>query len=146
MKIAALVIVLILLAYFVWPRSNYSETGQVSELSKYFDLLQNSTPSYNTLIISAETTKDFLQFSRYENNIELDFPLVTEKQKALEMKFREACERLSLTVRETSGTDGARFLDVDLPSDISERVKITEKILTDVFGINENGELKFTFH
>jgi len=145
MKIIALGAFLVLLAYWFWPRTNYSESGLLADLPKQFDLLQNSTSSFETLVISVNSTSEFVQFSKYGKNIELDFPLVTDNQKILEPKFREVCKVHALEIRDSEGSDGSRFLDVDLPQGTEKRATIVKNILTDVFDVTERAKLKFTF-
>ena len=146
MKIVILLTVLALIAYLLWPRSNYSEVGRIIDLPKYFNLLQNSSPSFETLIISIKASDDFVQFSRDGKNVEMDFPLVTPQQKALELKFRAVCKKQNLDIREVIGSDESLFLDADLPKATRDRANIVKNILTDVFDITESEKLKFTFY
>lgn len=151
MKALFLIIVLVVVAYWFWPRSNYagveemSKDGQLIDLPKYFNLYQSAASPYEMLIISAKGSEEFVQFSREGSNVEIDFPLVTENQKSLESKFRKTCERQGLEIREVFGSDDTLFLDADLPPSTEERAKIIKNILIDVFDITESEKLQFTY-
>ena len=95
------------------------------------------------LIVAIPGTPDFVQMSGYRGTAELDFPQITDRQKALRPKVESVCRGLGLTVRVTSGSDGSEFLDYELPSDASRIAEMLKIILTEVFEASEATQLEF---
>jgi hypothetical protein len=117
--------------------------GTMKDIENKINLLMNSSNERSFLVIEISGTGDFIQFSGDKNGVQIDFPLLTENQKRMESKFRGIAKDQSLTVIENRGTDGNKFLDIDLngaPADISKKIK---SFLEKLFEVDENTELKF---
>jgi hypothetical protein len=102
-----------------------------------------ATDPHAFLIITVEGTSHFLQFSADSTGIELDFPLVTAEQEKRELAIRRFCQGPDMSLRESSGSDGSRFLDCDLPRDARRAAEIARQALQDLFGVAESGRLLF---
>lgn len=63
--------------------------------------------SQTFLIVHAAETKDFLQLTASPDGAQIDFPLITDRQRALEPRIREAARELRLDFRETQGAKEA---------------------------------------
>ena len=132
----------LLLAWVIWPRRTHRIRGTTAELEpRIARLMQSATQTF--LIVQVARTKDFLQLTATSDSAQIDFPLITERQRALEPRIREAAAELRLDFHETQGSDGSCFLDCDFrgtPSDIAQACR---QLLTRVFGISENAKLVF---
>jgi len=135
---------LALLVYFVLPRNQLMICGKFRHLPQRFSELINGIPKIESLIIGIGTTDDFIQFSRDATVIELDFPLITERQKELEDDYRKICSDLGIDLIETTGSDGSRFLDADVPTDPEDLARISQTFLTRLYDADESTKLRFT--
>jgi hypothetical protein len=95
------------------------------------------------LIIEIAHSEDFLQLSGDASGVQIDFPLVTARQRGYEKKIREVASREGLEVVETYGSDGSRFLDMDVNGESSEVTAVCSKLLREVFSVSGDGELLF---
>jgi hypothetical protein len=73
----------------------------------------------------------------------LCFPLITDRQRELESRIREAASELRLDFRETRGSDGSLFLDCDLSATPAEIAGVSRQLLSRVFGMSEDARLAF---
>ena len=88
--------------------------GQLADVPSHLAALHQASEPDAYLIIEVQGTEDFLQFTASPTVVELDLPLVTERQQSLEEPFRAAAADLGLAVRDSRGSEGSRFLDIDL--------------------------------
>ena len=95
------------------------------------------------LTVKIAGTKDFLQLTATPESAEIDFPLITDRQRELEPKIREASAVLGLDCRETHGSDGNRFLDCDVSGSPAEVARTCQQLLLRVFGITEDATLAY---
>ena len=102
-----------------------------------------STADDAFLVVNISGSPDFVQMSAYQGSAELDFPQVTDRQRKLRPKIEEVCRELGLSLRVTRGTDGAEFLDYDLPGDAEQISAMLRRILSEVFGATQTSELEF---
>jgi hypothetical protein len=132
----------LLLAWVVWPRRTHSIRGTAAELeARIVRLMQSGDQTL--LIVQVPGTKDFLQLTATSDSAQIDFPLITERQRALEPKIREAARELRLDFRETLGSEGSRFLDCDFAGTSQQIAGACRILLTRVFGISEDAPLVF---
>jgi hypothetical protein len=117
--------------------------GTAADLPRHLTRLTRA-PSGAYLIVQAAGEDDaFLQFSAGRDAIQMDHPLITEKQLSREDAFRAACESIRRVAYETRGSDGSRFLDCDLPTDPSVAAADARRVLESVFEIQPNTQLRF---
>ena len=95
------------------------------------------------LIVHVVGTKDFLQLTAAPDSAEIDFPLITERQQALETQIRATAAEMRLDVRETRGSDGSRFLDCDISGTPAEIASGCRKFLQRVFGARDDARLLY---
>ncbi len=148
MKILIGIIAVIILAIIL-----YGKTNKDAEISKYMGKLEDieenikklmaGNNAHGFLVIEVVETEDFIQFSGNDKGVQLDFPLVTKRQKELEIQFRECAKELNLQVIENKGTDGAIFLDIDLNGSPIEIAKAVKGMMTKIFGVGQNSALQF---
>ncbi len=147
MKIAVLigVLALVSLVLLMWRSSSHSnESREISftELNTYLYALKNSTDPDAFLIITVARTENFFQFKRLGEGLEVDFPLVTERQKTKEALVREAYKVLGLDVRETRSTSGDRFLDASVLGTATQVHSQILKLYQQVFNIEASSRLQ----
>lgn len=118
--------------------------GRLSDVPSYLAALQQASEPDAYLIIEVDGTDDFLQFTASSALVELDLPLVTERQQSLEDRFRAAAADLGLAVRDSQGPGGSRFLDVDLEA--STAGARAQEFLARLFGVRAETALVFVCH
>ena len=111
-----------------------TESAPPSRLSTLLERLKSSSNPDSFLIVADPETNDFVQFSASAGAIEIDFPLVTPRQQALESRVRGILEANNLKPRISTGADGSRFLDADSTRSPEETAEIVRAIFRDAFG------------
>ena len=89
------------------------------------------------LIFAIPGTGDFVQLAGYSGSAELDFPQVTPRQKQVRPMVEKVCSELGLELRISRGSNGAEFLDYDLPKEPGEISNILRRILVEVYGASD---------
>lgn len=89
---------------------------------------------YGLVILTVRGTDHFVQYSGVTTGIQLDLPLVTRHQQEREAEIHAFFARQGERVVERRGTNGARFLDVDLPADPDRLARLTAGLVCEVFG------------
>jgi hypothetical protein len=123
--------------------SHASNPRTVAELEPRISHLMRSGRQ-TFLIVGIAGTKDFLQLTATPESAQIDFPLITDRQRELESMIRETAAELRLDFRETRGSDGSRFLDCNLRGTPAEIARSCRQLLTRVFGMSEDARLAFT--
>ena len=141
-KILLLTLGVLLLAWLFWPRRTHRIRGTVAELEPRISHLMHSGRQ-TFLIVRIAGTKDFLQLTATPDSAQIDFPLVTDRQRELEPRIREAAAALGLDFRETRGSDGSRFLDCDLTRTPTEIARACRQLLMRVFGVSGDARLAY---
>ena len=150
MKITLILIALILIAFFSFnflSKSNDSATsiGNVENIENIIENLMKSTNEYAYLIIKIQDSEDFIQFTGDAKGVQLDLPLITERQKELETAFWHVGKDLNLKVVENKGSDGSRFLDIDLNGNAFEITNIVKIFIEKLFNVNSSTKLVFEY-
>jgi hypothetical protein len=117
--------------------------GTFADLERQLDRLVRAKDPHAFLVIEVQDTPHFLQFSAGPEAIELDYPLITAEQRKREGAFRRFCTGAGLTLRDTTGSDGSRFLDCDLPRDVGAAAATVRRALQDLFGASATTRLLF---
>jgi len=124
------------------PPGNASRT--MNDLEPAVLALLKSSGDNAFLIIHISGTQDFVQMSSYEGLAALDFPQITSRQRELRPKVESVCDSLGLVQRIITGSNGAEFLDYDLPKDAGEISSMLRQILVTVFDTPDDIQLEFT--
>lgn len=114
-----------------------------TELQDHVDRLMRAPSDHAFLIISVSGTDDFLQLTGNMKGVQIDFPLITARQLSLESKIRLTAEAEGLVVVENKGSDGSRFLDIDIEEDVAGVTLVCRVLLREVFGAGEAARLEF---
>lgn len=134
-------LIFVLVVWLLIPSKQVVARGTFDSLELQFKQLIDGLPKQRILRVEMPNGV-FLQFEHAKNSVQMDFPLISEQHKDLESTYRKEIESLGFHVKEATGSDGARFLDVNLSEDISELVELTKKIFTGTFGALETTKLK----
>jgi hypothetical protein len=118
-------------------------TGWLREIEDYIHKLMSGDNDTAFLVIEISGTEDFIQFLNDEKGVQLDFPLVTDRQKQLEERLRQEALEQNLELLENNGTDGMQFLTIFLKGSWSEIAQSIESLLINIFGVNANTMLGF---
>lgn len=116
---------------------------ETDELRDYVERLMRSTWDGAFLVVTVEGSEDFVQMTAGEEGVQIDFPLVTARQRGFESKIRATAEGEGLAVEENVGSDGARFLDMYLAKDADAVARACRAFLREVFGAREDTRLEF---
>lgn len=106
---------------------------QADALEPAINGLLRSTADDAYLVIAIAGTPDFVQMAAYRGVAELDFPQITDRQKALRQRVEDTCNELGLPLTIVDGSNGTEFLDYELPSDAAEIARIVRLVLKNVF-------------
>jgi hypothetical protein len=119
-----------------------SESGHVFDIPLYVDRLMRANDACAFLTINI-TPDDFMQLTGDASGVQIDFPLITARQRGFETKIRHVASGAHLEVIENSGSDGSRFLDMNVNGASDKVAAICSKILRGVFGVS--GDVALTF-
>lgn len=122
-----------------------SNSGLVFEIPVFIERLMRSEDEHAFLTIQVAQSDDFLQLTGDKNGVQLDFPMITSRQRAHESKIRKAIASAHLAVCENYGTDGARFLDIDVEGSSQTVAAVCSKILREVFNVAGDTTLIFQY-
>jgi hypothetical protein len=131
----------LVVAWAIWPRKTLRVKANASKIDAFVSALMRAPDPF--LIIGVAGTEDFLQLTASSRGAQIDFPLITERQRHLEPKILQAAAELHLDFHETRGTDGSRFLDCDLVGNSAEIADVCRKLLIHVYGISDSTRLAF---
>lgn len=148
MKILIIICVCLIVALYLFLPSKKNKEipkvhGNLKNIESYINKLMVSDNDNAFLIIRIAGTEDFIQFSGDDKGVQLDFPLITDRQKELESHFRQSAIKEGLKIIENKGSDGYLFLDIDIKGSPSEITKATGALLKRVFGVAESSMLEF---
>ena len=119
--------------------------GYVNELDRYIDRLMRSTSEGSFLIVGVSHPEDFIQMTGGSDGVQLDFPLVTQRQQMREELIKLGARAEGLFVVENPGSDGARFLDIDVEGSSRRIAAICHRLLKKLFDIDDTTQLTFDF-
>jgi hypothetical protein len=116
-------------------------TGWLREIEYYIHKLMSGDNDTAFLVIEIAGTEDFIQFLKNEKGVQLDFPLITDRQKQLEERVRQEAFEQNLELLENNGTDGMPFLTIFLIPVNGTSLEVAqsiENLLINIFGVNAN--------
>ena len=129
------------------PATMEVQEGTTADLEHHLQrLLSASNPGAVLIIAVAGADEDFIQFSASEVEVELDHPLITDRQISREQQVRNVLVQLGCTFRENTGSNGARFLDCYFSPNLEELNAAAEAVLSKVLGVHSDTPLVFTSH
>jgi hypothetical protein len=117
--------------------------GTVADASAHIQRLLDA-PDGSFLVIELPGVEDaFLQFTAGPDGIQIDHPLITPAQVEREPALQQVFAAAGFMPYQTSGSDGSRFLECDVPRDAAGAAILVERVLESVFGVTSSTELRF---
>jgi hypothetical protein len=141
--IVFVVIVLVAFLFLYQPDNTEDLVGTTKDLENYIGIMMLSAEKYAFVIATVKGTRDFVQFSGNTKNIRLDFPLITDRQKSMEVAFRTTAKEMDLKIIENRGTGGEVFLDIDLKGTTAEISVAARTFMERFFGITQDTKIKY---
>ena len=142
--IIIIVVVVVLILWMMKPQSTAEATqGTLSDIPRYLEALLKSDDPHAFLVITHESSGDFLQFTAGEDTIQMDFPVITEQQKSKAEEIKNTCSSLGLTLEENAGSGGEKFYDWNLSGTPYEMSATIATVLKQTFGVNPQNQLIF---
>ncbi len=148
----ALLIVLFLIALFIgkalikgWKNRTRTEWGSLEKLRDLIPLLMESENEYSFLRINPKGCDEFFQITGNNRGIQINFPLVTEGQIALRETVELAARRGEIAIRETSGSDGSKFLDIDINESPDRITEVMLELMHEVFQTKTHDDIKYEY-
>jgi len=150
-----LIVIAIMVSFYIYRNSTKgmkditiskeTETivGNVSDIERNISRLMNSDYENAFLIIYIFGTEDFLQFTGDAQGVQMDFPLITARQKSIEKRFRNIAKIQSLKIDDNQGSDGSGFLDIELNGEASDISIKIQKFMLELYQINEETKRNF---
>jgi len=121
----------------------YDVAGNFSDIEANVSRVLVNQQNTGVLVIQVVDHEAFVQFTGGQSGIQLAFPMVTEYQKSSEPSLRSFLKGHGMDVHESSGSDGTRFLDVDLPPDSKTIATTISQLLVSLYGISSEAKLRF---
>lgn len=117
-------------------------TAQRRDFARYFESLIAAEDTSAFLVIESQAdapgepkgVPDFFQFAKSEDGLELDFPLVNERQRGQEAAVRAAAEQLGL--EESRNSSGERSIDYVMGDQPAQIAKRTEVLFAEGLGVS----------
>ncbi|MBL0350425.1 MAG: hypothetical protein IPP68_08620 [Elusimicrobia bacterium] len=120
------------------------QCGGFSDIPRFVGKLAKEKTYDPFLIVTIENTDHFIQFRSTPDGIEIDFPLITDRQKSREEVIRSAGKDLKLRLDVNKSADGAdSFLDFYLKSTPEELSRVILIFFQKVYGAKGNERLVF---
>jgi hypothetical protein len=148
MKITLIILALVLIALFIFifaKRSDDAMTsvGGIDDIEGNIEKIMRTTKKDAFLIAKVHGTSDFIQFSGDAKGVQLDFPLVTDRQKSMETAFRSVAKELNLQIVENRGSGGEHFLDIDIKGTAAEISFIVRTLMEKLFRVNQSTRIEY---
>jgi|GEM_PF-5860377 len=129
--------------------------GSLADLPDYIagllEAVAGTDGSDKFLIGIVSETDNFLQFTAYDNEVEIDFPLLADQQKAFEEKFMAACKKAGVEPApynhpnpdKIGSAYGDDFLDYVIRGSAEEISKTITEIYINTFEIDTTTAMNF---
>lgn len=141
MWIVVIIIVLIVFALitFVFLKRSGDTTallGTTKDLEDSIAKMMQSTKKHAFVIAKVHGTNDFIRFNSDTKSVELDFPLVSDRQQSMEEAFRSIAKEMNLKVVENRRTAGQTFLDIYIKGTSAEISVVGQTFIEKFFKVN----------
>jgi hypothetical protein len=116
---------------------------ELKEIDLYLSALMKTSSDDAFIIVTMRQTQEFIQFKYIQKyGLEIDFPLVTDRQKEQKEKIIKYTKELGLEFDVNTGTDGTEFIDIYFKEDYLEGSKLIKNYFYKIYGAMENAEVK----
>ncbi len=149
MKWILVIIAVFVVAWLLIPRNRitqeHSETGKIDRLQPLIESLMHSEDDYAYLRVNIEGREEFLQMTADKTGAQINFPLVQKSHLKLESVIRDVSKENGYHVEDNSGSDGTKFIDINVNGDSEEVSKVCEKLLSGVFKSKDHTVFQFHY-
>ena len=146
-KIAIVVALIVVVAVtYLLFRPAPSAKGATADISIYINGLMNASSENGVLIINVSGNADFVQFTGGKSGVQMDFPLITDRQLSFHSSIEKLASSMGLESVINTGTDGAKFLDIELKGTSTEISTTVEKFIVELYGSGHPPVLEFQTH
>ena len=148
MKTSIIIIILALIVISIFIFSKQSDdtktiVGSINDIESNIDKVMKSNKKGAFLIATIQGINDFIQFTGNTTGVQLDFPLVTDRQKSMEMVYRSVAKELNLVIVENKGTSGHNFLDIDIKGTATQIAIISRILMEKLFMVNQSTKIEY---
>lgn len=95
------------------------------------------------MIAKVHGTNDFIRFNSDTKSVELDFPLVSDRQQSMEEAFRSIAKEMNLKVVENRRTAGQTFLDIYIKGTSAEISVVGQTFIEKFFKVNQDTKIEY---
>ena len=148
----AAIIVLILIGLFAakalikgWKNRTRKETEKLERLRDLVPQLMASKNKSSFLRISPDGHKEFFQITSENKRVQINFPLISEGQVALREIIEQAANRRNIPIHETTGSDGSKFLDIDIEENPDQVTNVLYYFMGEAFQTNIDDDVHFEY-
>lgn len=113
------------------------------QLVRAFEGLTGSSAPDAFLVVTITATQDFLQFTAGPESVQLDFPLITDRQREARPRLERVCAELGLIPTIQPGSDGSEFLTYDIEGTPVEIATIVRILFERVYDVVSGDELTY---
>ncbi|HEY7877343.1 MAG TPA: hypothetical protein VIC55_03920 [Gemmatimonadaceae bacterium] len=117
--------------------------GTLTDVERYVRAALTAPGGQSILVIHVSAPGDFVQLTGEAGAAQFSFPLVTPRQRSDEDSLRTVLAELHLSVHESPGSNGMRFLDVAAGSDVHRVASVTRTLLRRLHGVTAKTPLEF---
>lgn len=151
LTVIALVILIVVAWRYLNPRPRRSDDlplsefheGCLDDLDRHLAQLMSPSTHWETLVVEIVGTEDFFQYSTDKTVLQLDLPLVTERQKELQPLAETVLRDLGQEPYITKASLGDGFLDCDLKGTRRDHTAVSMAFAKRVFAISEETPVTF---
>ena len=149
------VIALVILGVIAWrylnPKPSPSEDlpiddlheGTLADLDWYLAKLMSTSTPWECLVVRIVGTEDFFQYSTDKTELQLDLPLITDRQKELQPLAESVLREFGQEPYITKASLGDRLLDCDLKGTRHDYTTVSMAFAKRVFGIVDETPVTF---
>lgn len=142
--IISFIVVILILSQYFRPTDTNSVPGKLTNIQEHITKLMTPDSGKKILIVTISEPDDFIQFTGDKTGIQLDLPQVSKRQKELNSKFNFIAQDFGLIVINNEGTDGTKFLDINIHGEVSKVSNIASKFIKKLYDITEETDIIFT--
>lgn len=117
--------------------------GRLVDLERHLSKLMSHSTHWETLVVEIVGTVDFFQYSTDKSVLQLDLPLVTDRQKELQPLAESVLRDLGQEPYITKASLGDSFLDCDLKGTLRDYATVSIVFAKGVFAISEETPVTF---
>ena len=141
--IALIIVGLIIFIFLKRSDDTTALSGTTKDLEDSIAKMVQSTRKHPFVIAKVHGTNDFVRFNCGMKGVELDFPLVSDRQKSMEGTFRSIAKKMNLKVVEKRKSGDRTFLDIYMKGTSAEISAAAQTFIEKLFSINQDTKIEY---